>query len=301
MNSFEKLYGFFFLGIILLFIFTFLPVSKKTQAEQSREVLEIAFLDIGQGDATFITFPTGQQMLIDCSKNSGVLEKLGDEMDFFDKTIDYLVITHPDYDHYGGCIDVLKNYEVKEIIYTGKQKEGSFFEEFLLTIEEEKLEKEGKLELGLYTEIYSPEQWNIGDVQVKYLNDFDKNSLEKVKSNDSSIVIMISYGDQDVLLTGDAEKEAEQKLVDKYGYNLDVEILKIGHHGSNTSSIEPFLEVTSPEVGIISAGLDNSYHHPTQKILDRLSSFYIDIFRTDLQGTIYADINKSEYFIRTEH
>lgn len=298
MNSFEKLYIFFFIAIIGLFIVS-LDINinnSSAEVEQTVNKLKISFLDIGQGDATYVKFPNDQEMLIDCSKNSGVLEKLGQEMDYFDKTLDYLVITHPDYDHYGGCIDVLKNYEVSEIIYTGKQKQGSFFEEFLLAIEQE---RDKELELGVYTEITSPEQWNIGDVQVKYLNNLK--NLEKIKSNNSSIVMMISYGDQDVLLTGDVEKEAEQDLIDMYGYDLDVEILKIGHHGSNSSSIEPFLEVTSPDVGIISAGQNNSYHHPTQKILERLDKFYIDIFRTDLQGTIDIDITPDSYFITTEH
>jgi len=297
MNTFEKLY----LGLFFVIIMLFIIVVHNQNNTQKVSQLDIVFFDIGQGDATFITFPTGQQMLIDCSKDSGVLEKLGGEMDFFDKTIDYLVITHPDYDHYGGCIDVLKTYNVKEIIYTDKQKEGSFFTQFLEVVDQE-------ISLGaIYTKIDHPEMWNIGDVQLSFL--YPNNNLDflskEIKngddSNNTSIVIKITYGDQDVLFTGDAEMEIEQYLVDIYQDQLDVEILKIGHHGSNSSSIEPFIETTSPEVAIISAGLNNSYHHPTDKVLDRLQRFNASIYRTDLQGSIYAEITTSSYKIFTNY
>lgn len=245
---------------------------------------KITFLDIGQGDATFIEFSNKQQMLIDCAKDSRILEALGRTMPFYDKSIDILVVTHPDLDHYGGCIDVLKRFHVDKIVYTGFEKQNQFFSAFKSEIE---IQQQKKVQ---YLEIDKEQIWNIASTTVHFL--FPDRPVEQTsfEGNNTSIIIKISQGEQDVLLTGDAEKELENYLIQKYGKALDVELSKVGHHGSDTSSIEPFLEATSPRIAIISAGLDNEYGHPTPRVLKRLKNIGAQIWRTDTQGDIIATI-----------
>lgn len=297
MNDFEKIYIFFFILLVGVFGY-FLYVQTQ---KQSFDGVRVDMLQIGQGDATLITFDDGRQMLVDCAKDTGVLEALGKHMSFFDKTIDYLVITHPDYDHYGGCIDVLKTYTFHEIIYTGMQKKGRFFKEFIQAIDHE-------VQGGArYTQIDKAQIWNIGDAEISFLYpnkplDILKQEVKNShKSNNTSIVFMVSYGEIDILFTGDAEEEIEQYLIELYGSQLDVELLKLGHHGSKSSSIKPFIEQTTPEASFVSAGKDNSYGHPAYDVVQRVKKAGSSIYETAVHGTISIYMSTSSYHIITEY
>lgn len=265
-------------------------------AEASADVyLQVAFLDIGQGDATFITFPNSVTMLVDCAKDARILEALGRVMTFFERRIDYMVVTHPDLDHYGGCIDVMKRFDVGTIVYNGFQKHSnSFWREFMEAIE---FEKESGAE---YIEMDREHIWDIASTTVHFLYPDAPVAAIRWDSNNSSIVLKLSFGDQDVLLTGDAEKEVEEYLVETYGDALDVEILKAGHHGSGSSSIQDFIDVTSPDAAVISAGKDNSYGHPSLRVVRRLERAGADILRTDMMGDILVDITQDSIYVRKE-
>jgi competence protein ComEC len=257
--------------------------------------LEIVFLDIGQGDATFITFPDGSTMLVDCAKDARVMEALGRVMRFYERTIDYLLITHPDLDHYGGCIDVMDRFDVGHVVYNGFQKNGdSFWKEFMQAIERE-------TEAGAeYIKIDGEQVWNIASTTLHFLYpDAPVSEIDR-DSNNSSIIFKLSFGEQDVLLTGDAEDEVEQYLVETYGDVLDVEVLKAGHHGSGSSSIQAFVDEASPDIAVISAGKDNQYGHPSLRVLRRLERADADIWRTDLFGDILIYIEKDTIYVETE-
>lgn len=259
--------------------------------------LKIVFLDIGQGDATFITFETGEQMLIDCAIDARILEALGRAMPFYDRTIDYLVVTHPDQDHYGGCIDVIDRFDIGTIIYNGYEKEDTiFYHAFMDAVEQSNAE---------FIVLTEPLRTKIGNTQITYLypvSDLRTNpnipgATKNTGSNDSSIVMYIDHGDTEILLTGDGETALEEFLLREYGMELDIDILKAGHHGSSSSSIEPFVEVTSPSHVIFSAGLNNKYGHPTPRVLKRFERIGSTIWRTDTMGDIVMTISKDRISI----
>ncbi|MFH1286769.1 MAG: MBL fold metallo-hydrolase [Candidatus Magasanikbacteria bacterium] len=261
--------------------------------------VEVTFLDIGQGDATFIEFSDGQQMLIDCSEDARVIEALGRVMEFYDKSIDYLVVTHPDSDHYGGCIDVMKRFDVGHIIYTGFQKDTDIHHTFLTTVEEE-------VSLGAeYTQLDAEGIWKIASSSVHFLypdhdvvSDAVVPGFTKIDSNDTSIVMKITHGSKDMLLMGDASEDLESYLMSTYSDQLDAGVLKVGHHGSGSSSHEEFLDFVSPNIAAISAGRNNQYGHPSLRVLKRLERVGAKVLRTDKIGDILIEMNTNDIYVQ---
>lgn len=258
----------------------------ETHSEQ-RDYMNIVYLDIGQGDATYIEFPDGTQMLVDCAKDATILEALGRVLPFYDKTIDYMVVTHPDLDHYGGCIDVLDTFDVHHIIFDGYyEKKNDFFTTFLAAKEAEQAK---------YDEIAAPTVWNIASTTIHFLypdhpianNTRVPGHKKDTGSNNASIVMKLSYGDQDVLLMGDTEIELEEYLLHIYPTStLDIEVLKAGHHGSAGASSQSFVDAVTPEHTIFSAGRGNSYGHPSLRVIKRVERVGSEVWRTDTQGDV---------------
>ena len=271
--------------------------QSKNVEPQGESKIKIAFLDIGQGDASLLEWPDGTQMLVDCAIDDRILEALGRVMSPFDHTIDYLVVSHPDLDHYGGCVDVMKRFEVKYIVYTGYKKNTiQYFPVFLQTIQDEV--KNG----AEYIEIDHEQTWNINSSTLHFLYpDLPISThplLSKVKktdaSNNTSILMILQYGEKKIMFTGDTEFEEENYLMSKYSTStLDVDLLKVGHHGSAGSSSDAFLKILSPEYATISSGKENRYGHPTLRTLHRLERANTQIWRSDQKGDIlvyvYAD------------
>ncbi len=263
--------------------------------------VDLHFLDIGQGDATLIIFPNGEKMLVDCSLDSRILEALGRVMSYQDHTIDYLLATHPDQDHYGGCVDVLERYEVKHIFFTGMKKERSqYLPVFLESIQREKTAD--------YTEVNRESTITISsttlhilypDDTIEKLEPLKKLPVEKA-SNNTSIVFLLQYGTQKALFTGDAEFETESYLVKKYGVTLDSDILKVGHHGSKNSSSDMFLQYVTPDIATISSGKGNSYGHPTTRALRRLQRVHANIWRTDEKGDILIQMYPDHVYVQNK-
>jgi len=282
---------------LLLLFFVKSEIDRKGVDEKMVDVLEndsflnSIFLDVGQGDATFITFPDGQQMLIDCAKDARIIEALGRVMPFYDRDIEYLVVTHPDLDHYGGCIDVLKRFDVEHLVYNGLEKpEDQLWQEFNELIDTFKEKQQ-------YTRVDKSYMWNIASTTVHFLYPNSFVSAKETESNNSSIVMKFTYGDQDMLMTGDAEEDIEEYLITTYGKQLDVEMLKAGHHGSNSSSIEEFVSSTRPKVAIVSAGKNNRFGHPTRRVLKRFERASTTVWRTDVHGDILLSITTSSFFV----
>jgi competence protein ComEC len=244
---------------------------------QGNNFLRVSFLDVGQGDSTFIETPYQNQILVDGGPGSAVLEKLGREMPFWDRTLDLVVLTHPEKDHMAGLIEVLKKYKVKNILWTGIVRDTAEYREWTDAVEKESanvvLAKAG-------------EKISFGDAEFDVLFPLENMQGQELKdSNNSSVVIKLVYGENSFLLTGDLVDKGEEEIMQS-GENVDSDVLKVAHHGSKTSSEESFISAVSPETAVISAGKNNSYGLPAAEILDELSNYGINILRTDLSGDI---------------
>mgnify|MGYP001613547988 CR=1 FL=1 len=248
---------------------------------------KVTFLDIGQGDATLIQFNNGQKMLLDCGIDKKILSQLGEALPFYDRTIDFLMVSHPDLDHYGGCVDVLKNYKVKQIITNGQKKYDSFWKTF-----DQAMQNEGA-DIKI---IGSPQVWTIASSTLEFLSP-DKDLVLDVGAEDSnnySIVFRLKNNDKSFLLTADTEMPLENALLQKYCIVTSTEpclalqagILKVGHHGSDSSSGEEFLQAVGAKKGIISSGKNNKYGHPSRRVMKKLERAGMEILRTDLLGSI---------------
>ena len=239
--------------------------------------LKVIFFNVGQGDAIFIVSPQKHQILIDGGPNSIILEKLAKEMPFWDRSIDLIILTHPDHDHIAGLLEVLKRYKVENILWTGVIRDTAEHKEWLRLIKQENSDiRIAKAEQKIKAR----------EVHFDILNPFEDLSGRKIKNvNNTSVIAKLVFDKKSFLFSGDAYKSVERKLVDR-GLALDSDVLKVGHHGSKTSSAEEFIEKVLPEIAVISAGKNNRHGHPHQQTLDTLEKYGVEVLRTDINGDI---------------
>ncbi len=238
--------------------------------------LAVAFLDVGQGDAIYIESPTGVQVLIDGGPDKSVLAELSSVMPFFDRSLDALVVTNPDQDHFAGFIDVLNRYDVSTFIEPGVEKLSGSWEDLERRVGEEGaarvVARRGQsIDIG-------------GGAVIDIL--FPDRDVAGVESNTGSIIARLRYGASSVLLMGDSVKGVEEYLVSLDGPHLRSDILKIGHHGSRTSTSDALLFAATPAIAIISAGKDNRYGHPHQEVIDTLRRFNVETLITANENTV---------------
>jgi beta-lactamase superfamily II metal-dependent hydrolase len=239
--------------------------------------LIIHYLDLGQADSILLELPNNEIMLIDAGNNSDGQKLVNYLREQGIDTIDYLIGTHPHADHIGGLDDVIENFVIgriymPEVIHTTKT-----FEDVLLAVQ-----RKGKKITPARTGVSI-----IDDpvLQIYFLSPISNNYKDL---NHYSAVVKVDFLDKSFLFTGDAEKINEEEMIEKYGVRLKSHILKVGHHGSNTSTSEEFIEKVVPDYAVISVGKDNSYGHPSALVIQRLQNHGVKIYRTDLQGTIIA-------------
>lgn len=245
------------LGILVLSALLVWCVPTLGYAK-SEVPFSITFLNVGQGDAILVETPDGIDLLIDGGPGGAVLAELAAVLGAFDRTIDMVVATHPDADHIGGLVDVLERYEVGSVVMTENESETAVNDSFRDAVAQEGAEI-----------IYAREgqTFSLGaEAMLTIL--FPQSDASTLDSNESSIVAKLSYGEIDVLLTGDAPKAVEAELLSVYGDSLHSEILKLGHHGSRTSTGEAFLKAVDPIYGIVSAAKDSRYGHPHEEVVD---------------------------------
>ena len=239
--------------ILLLFCFSSLMIALQTPQIGSGE-LSVWFFDVGQGDAIFLELPTGEQILIDGGAHDEVLAKLGGVMWPTDRTLDYVIASHADADHITGLVEVLDRYRVHSIITNGQHASTQVAQAFF-----ERVENEG----AVISEVLDGEVVVIGEVALEIV--WPNNEvLTKSDRNEQSVVVLLTYGETSILLTGDAEEGSENVFGMTVG---DIDVLKVGHHGSASSTSYEFVQRVDPEYAIISCGLDNRYGHPHPIVL----------------------------------
>ncbi len=238
--------------------------------------LKVTFFDIGQGDSIFIETPAKHQILIDGGPSNKVAEKLGCAIPFWDKTIDLVILTHPDYDHLRGLLDVLDYYKVKNIIWTSELSQGKTFEAW-----QEKLKKEGA---NIY---FAKAGMKILASQVKIgiLYPMELPKQDSKNNNDTSIVARMVFGQTEFFFSGDINREIEQEII-LANQSIVSDVLKVAHHGSKSATSLEFLANVKPNVAVISSGQNNSYGHPHQEVLSALAEFGIKVLRTDQKGDV---------------
>jgi competence protein ComEC len=262
-------------SLLILLILALFFISYKVL---SLKELRVTFFDVGQGDAIFVTTPSGRQILIDGGRDNLVSRHLRQEMSFFDSTLDMIIATHDDSDHITGLISVLDDYNVETIAMTHVRGEGAIADAFLEAAEKEKAHN-GKTILLSRGDVI-----DVGDGVTMHVLHPEK-GVSYGESNDASISLLIAYGEHTFLLTGDLSKDYEARLVIEE-MEKGVTVYKAGHHGSNTSSGEVLLSRIKPVYAIISAGNNNPYGHPHEEVLKRLRVFSRYILSTIDRGTI---------------
>jgi competence protein ComEC len=266
--------------IFILLMIILLPVLLSIDDKELMpdKIFSCYIIDVGQGDAALIKFPSGKTALIDAGETTfyfdtgqRIIEPLLVNLGI--KQVDYGFISHLDSDHYSGFVYLIKNNYIKHILFNFPDT----------TLREMKFEKFLK-SCGTNYSFFTEGILKVDGSTIYILNSVDENN--KNSSNDRSRVILISYGETNFLFTGDAGFKAENKMISVYGEFLKADVLKVSHHGSASATSEDFLYITRPEISVISAGEKNKFGHPSEKVLDRLSAVNSKIFRTDEEGGI---------------
>ena len=261
--------------VILTIIFMILAgafeLFQGTVAITPGEDLKVHFLDVGQGDSIFIELPTNETILIDASikdASDKIINYLKEEKV---SKIDYVFATHPHSDHIGGMSAVIKAFDIGQIYMPKAVTTTKTYENLLLTIKDKNLKiKTAKAGNTII---------DTDDLKLVVLAP-NQDSYESL--NNYSIVLKLTYKEKSFLFTGDAETLSEKEITG----DVEADVLKVGHHGSRTSTSQAFLNKVNPSYAVISVGLNNDYKHPHQEVIDRLEKKNIKIYRTDQNGDI---------------
>lgn len=244
--------------------------------------LHVVFCHVGQGDSIFIRTPENKQIVIDGGQNALSLECLNRHMPFWDKTLDLVFLTHPDLDHYGGLADIFESYEIKEYGYSNVDFQAQSYQ-ILLDAAKTEGSKNRSLAKGDSYKFKS-------GVVLSTLWPSKDYSGEK---NDMSLIQILKFGSFEVLLTGDASVEFINTIMDT---QKDVDILKLGHHGSKTSTNRETFQFIKPELSVISAGKNNKFGHPHKEVLDALSAYNLQ-YKTTFESDIEIVSNGKDWWI----
>ena len=268
--------------LMIIAVLTFLGISKGTDGN-----LEIWVFDVGQGDAILIRTPNDHQILIDGGPDNTILEKLGSTLPFWDKSLDFVVLTHPHADHLSGLVEVAKRYEVGQFLVSGIGCNNAMCKEWQKELDQDS-DKALKIEVG--------QKITFDDgVEIEILAP-NKAMLQDENLNNTSIVLKLNYKQFDAIFTGDAEIEEQDAILGE-GMELQSEVLKVAHHGSTTGVNQNFYQAINPEMAVISVGKDNPFGHPHQDALELFSG--IKILRTDLLGDIKIWSSPEDYFYKS--
>lgn len=244
----------------------------------------VAFLNVGQGDAIVIQSKTNETVLIDTGPDDRVIYELSEVLPANDNTIETLVITHPDADHIGGMIAVLKHFTVKRILTSG-MRDNATMRKIIHEVERQKIPL---IPVSYSDDFYFENGEEDGFFDVLY--PFSPLVYSNTDANNDSVVMRFALGHYTILFTGDIETQTESQLVNAYGKKLHTQVLKLGHHGSKTSSTATFLKAVGPELAVASAGKNNKFNHPSAEVIERLKLLGIPLRVTKDEGRIRMDL-----------
>lgn len=275
---------------ILVFIVVIIPVLFQYFGFGSvGEYFQIHFLDIGQGDSILLVTPDDKYILVDGGPDEKVIEQLGKVLPFWQRKLDYVIASHSDADHITGLVDVVSRYEVENFIYNGEQKNTLTYRKLMNVLEEKGVNinlasADNDFYIGccVYIDVLWP------------LKDYDEN----LGSNDSSVAFIVSYKDFNVYLAGDLSSRYEVEMLNESKKVFEVEVQKVSHHGSRTSSSKELLEIIDPEISIISVGRDNSYGHPHREVLNIMEELHIPVYLTSELGNITILSDGKKYYMK---
>jgi beta-lactamase superfamily II metal-dependent hydrolase len=271
--------SFFLFAIVLLTCFTLiLPIHAK---------LNIYFLDVGQGDASIITSPTGEVVLIDSGPSKNVILKHLDNLKI--GHIDLVIASHAHADHIAGMDEIIAKYQPRAFVDPGIAHTTKTYEKMINAV----------IEHDVHYYEGASRKITLGNIELTILPPAEP-LISQSELNNNSTVVRLDYKNFSCLYTGDIEKERERELCSRVDSLLDVDILKIPHHGSSSSSTPAFIKTVNPDIAIISCGEENSYGHPHDEVLALYYNLDIDIYRTDQHGTILVQTDGSDYTIQTE-
>jgi len=262
--------------------------------ENRGNILKVAFLNIGQGDAILIEAPNGNKMMIDGGPGGAAVEsELSKQLPFYDRHLDLIILTHPDADHVAGFQSILNDYQVNEVMEPGSNTDTETYKKIEDTITAKNLPKvlarrgmriildrRRKIYLTILFPDRDPETWD---------------------TNTSSIVARLTYGHNSFLFQGDSPQMIENYLVSLDGANLKSDVLKAGHHGSKTSTSDLYVQTVQPVYTVISAGLHNRYGFPHHDTIDILNKYHTQLLKTYELGTIVLKSNGTNLTYDSSH
>lgn len=260
----------------------------------TRDKLRVTFFDVGQGDAIFIESGTLRQVMIDSGPNDIILRRLAGEMNFFDRKIDVMIETHPDADHITGFVNTLSRYEIANVIETHFTGTTDTFHILENKIDEEDAERfvahrGDKIDLG-----------NGTTLTFIYPNVYRDNDIRLKDTNEASIVALLNYKEINFLFMGDLPKEKENEIIMSGLVPRNVTVLKVGHHGSKTSTSDIFVNYLKPTYSILSAGEKNKYNHPNEEVVETLKKHSQNVLSTVDYGSIIFETDGYNLEIETE-
>lgn len=267
----------------MLIVFLFVPTTNYGQE------VRVCVLDVGQGDSLLIFTPQKQTILIDGGPNGQVLDQLSEVLPFWQRRIDILMLTHPDSDHVAGLVDVLQRFQVGQVFANQSNVESVAYQSFMDALDSKDI---------------TPKAFNsTTNLSFKSGMTFEgkwpnkKGDFNNFKSNSSSQVGVLRFGQFEMMLTGDIDTEIADLILQQSGL-AKVDVLKVPHHGSKYGLKDRHLSQVEAEVGVISVGADNRYGHPSAVTLDALTDAKLDIYRTDQHGRIEIIANSAGFSVR---
>ena len=251
--------------------------------------LSVSVLDVGQGDAILIETPNGQHVLIDGGPSGrAVTEALGEALPFWERTLDLVVLTHPQQDHLAGLIDVLERYDVRQVLATPLAADTAAYREWQQAIRRQGVP---------YAEAQVGQWIDLGGGATLRVLAPDDEALSSRDPNDASLVLKLTMGEVSFLLTGDIEEDGEAALL-RSEVDLGATVLKVPHHGGRTSSGDAFVRAVAPAVAVVSVGEENRFGHPSPAVLGRLDGALL--LRTDLHGTVRLSTDGERLWVGLE-